>query len=100
MREASFKYNPCRASRMEYLYQGIERSMRQGGVPEVTFDVIDETFGGALHHHPMYFPLSGMPSPGNAMKDFEQWLGVQGWEALQDLQEPTRLKIFKKGATR
>lgn len=88
-----------RADRLDCLYRDIKRMMDRGEVPHVTFDLINSTFGNALHHHPMYFPLPGMPSPGNALEDFKQWLEVQGWEAVEDLQKPilaiTRRKTMR-----
>lgn len=47
---------------------------------QVTREEIERAFEGEITHHPMYFPMPGMPAPSDTKTDFMEWAKAQGYE--------------------
>ncbi len=73
------------------VYDTVERY----GRATVARQTIDAVYGKQIYHHPMYFPMPGMPSPCSTLDDFKEWAKAQGYSVIQPLDIYDRVIVVK-----
>lgn len=74
----------------------VYKMVNRFGWAEIAMEEIERVYGTQLHHHPMYFPLPGMPAPCSTLEDFKKWATVQGFGVMQPPDKYDKVIVTKR----